>query len=403
MSGPGTLNGPGHVLVRNGDDPNAQDVDLNLPTCFDSRGGIFPFHWSCYRMLCKCLTGSFDDGGLDKDLLYNIMEELSPYCVNALENIDYGDASEMQGEQTWETLAGFEFIVSHPWKMRGARELILSMLQADAFRPRSCRAELGSRVRDDPFVRTPYDIVHKISSFIPDKGLVNLARASWPVHVLLRNNNQFWWQRLRTSLPWFFELQWLLERDQTLLQTNNVQLIFQWAERMTRPQKWLSGPLMGVANRRRIWSVCEQLGGRYWPQKEEKDNAPISDEEILIRRYSERMHPVTVSAPWATKVHDPRQVFWVKTWSEIHSQSKMLESFWDRHGSLTGISLTLDDQKRRLLGLNYSDDGTVKHVRIGVGEWIQDLVIHMPIPTHLKESQWLTSPKGLTVSADLTS
>lgn len=230
-------------------------------------------------MLAKCLTGSFNDGSLDKDLLHSIMHKLSPYDGTSLSGIDYGDVSDMR-DQYWKTLAGYEFVVSHPRNVPGASEVVLSMFASGAFRPGFACTNLRSRVLDDHFGRIPYDIVHKISSFIPDEDLVSLARASWPVHALLRNDNQFWSQRLRSSFfPWFFELRDLLEQDQTLLQTNNAQLILHWAERMTCPRKWLTGPFMGVANRRRIWLACEQLGEIYWPQKEGKEYVSMSDEE----------------------------------------------------------------------------------------------------------------------------
>lgn len=350
-------------------------------------------------MLAKCLTGSFNDASLDKDLLYSIMHELSPYDGSALTGVDYGVVSDMQG-QFWQNLAGYEFVVSHPRDVPGANEVILSMFASDAFRSGSSCADLRSRVLDDSFGRIPYDIVHKISSFISDEDLVNLARASWPVHALLQNNHQFWSQRLRTScFPWFFELRELLEQDNTRLQTNNAQLIFQWAERMTRPRKWLAGPLMGVANRRRIWLACEQLGEMYWPQKEGKEYVSMSDEEKMMRKYSVCLPLVTVSSPEATELDPARKVCWAKTWSEVHSQPKTLESFWDRHGSLIGISLTPDGEERRLLGLADSDDGVVREpARLGHNEWVHGFIVHMPVPTHLDDSKLMTSPKGLTVS-----
>lgn len=406
MSGPGTYNDCWGVSVESGDDPNAEDVNLDMPSCYHNLDAIcdaiFPFHWCCYEILTKCLTGSFDDDRLDKDLLYSVMQGLSLDAGTCLRVVDYGDAARMQG-QNWETLAGYEFIVSHPFNVPGASELTLSMFGTDAFEPKSSCTDLGRGVRDDPFVRTSYDIIYRISKFISDDELANLARASWPVHALLRNNHQFWRQRLKASFfPWFFELRDLLEQDQALLQTNNAHRIFQWAESMTRPKKWLAGPLMGVANRRRIWSVCEQLGGRYWPEKAEKDDTSMSDEEKLTRRYSESIPLVTVSSPEATKLNPTRKVYWARSWSEVQSESKTLEIFWNREGSLVGIALTPDGQERRLLGMAGSDDGMVREsMSLGAGEWVTDLIVHIPVPTHVNNDQLMTSPKGLTVSPGL--
>lgn len=336
------------------------------------------------------------------------MKELSPPLGGrCLSHIDYGDAADMQGP-CWQTVAGYEFVVSHPLNVPSANDIVLSTFASGSFKPRPSCTHLGSRVRNDPFDSVPYDIIFGISTFISDGELVNLARASWPIHALLRNNNNFWWQRMRTSsFPWFFELQELLEKEQTFLETNDAQRIFQWTEKMTRPKKWLTGPLMCVANRRRVWSVCEQIGGRYWPQKEEKDNIFVGDEEKIIRRYSQCVPLVTVSYPAVMRSIPASEVYWVKSWSEIRSQTKTLESFWDRHGSLVGISLTPDGQERRLVGLDSSDDGIVREsTRLGPDEWVKGLIVHIPALTrfcleniHLDDVQLMTSPKGLTVSA----
>lgn len=321
------------------------------------------------------------------------------------EKIDYGDAGHMQN-QFWDVLPGYEFLVSHPRDVPGAHEVVLSKLASDAFKQRSSFNDLGRRVRSDPFLRTPYDIICRISGFISDDDLINLKRASWPVHALLQNNDQFWRQRLKSSFfPWFFELRELLEQDQKLLQTNNTQRIFQWAERSTRPEKWLTGPLMGLANRRRIWSACEQLSDFYRLKEQVENDDSISDEERQIRTYSKCDFSVVVSSPEPTTLNSACRVYWLRSWSEVRSQAKTLESFWDRHGSLVGISLTPDGQKRRLLGLAGSEnDGIVREsITLGAEEWIKGLVVHLPVPTYLDDdgNRLVTSPKGLTVSAHL--
>lgn len=409
VSGEGTYQDYGGVDVDIGDVTNAEDIDLGWATCYGNQDNncdaIFPFHWCCYELLSKCITGSFDDDDLDKDLLYSIMQDLLVDFGRSFEKIDYGDASHMQ-DQFWQAVPGYEYLVSHPRDVPSANEAVLSIFASDAFKQRSSSNDLGRRVRSDPFLRTPYDIICRIAGFISDDDLVNLNRASWPIHALLQNNDQFWRQRLKASFPWFFELRELLERDQTLLQTNNPQRIFQWAERLTRPEKWMTGPLMGLANRRRIWSACEQLNDFYRKKEEVENDDSISDEERLIRKYSKCDFSVVVSSPEPTKLNPACTVYWLKSWSEARSQTKTLESFWDRHGSLVGISLTPDGQERRLLGLAGSDDddGIVREsIKLGTEEWIKGLIVHLPVPTYLNDNgnRLVTSPKGLTVSAHL--
>lgn len=126
VTGPGDYRDYGGIAVERGDDPNAQDFDLDWPSCYRNiehdLEALFPFHWCCYEILAKCLTGSFDDGGLDKDLPYSIMNELSPDSGGGMSllHVDYGDAGRIQ-HQFWETEAVYEFLVGHPRNAPGVR------------------------------------------------------------------------------------------------------------------------------------------------------------------------------------------------------------------------------------------------------------------------------------------
>ncbi|KKY27766.1 putative f-box domain protein [Diplodia seriata] len=67
---------------------------------------VFPFHWCCFELLLKALTGTADPGMLEKDLLYSIMEDLAPDCASRLD-LDYGTPDPEDG-QFWESRAGEE-------------------------------------------------------------------------------------------------------------------------------------------------------------------------------------------------------------------------------------------------------------------------------------------------------
>lgn len=186
------------------------------------------------------------------------MRELAPEDCRVLEGLEYGAAGFMQ-EQFWETLAGYEFLVSNPRDAPGVEELVLSMFGSRSFEPLISNNDIGERVRSDPFAKLPYDLVYRISTMLEDGDLFNVANASWPMHALLRGVGPFWRQRLKHTMPWFFELHGILERDQTLLHAHDPKRVYLWAEKITRPERWMSGPIMGVANRRRIWTVCEEI------------------------------------------------------------------------------------------------------------------------------------------------
>lgn len=339
MAGPGQYLEFSLVTIDESSDPNADGVDIGNLQCYcswESEEPVFPFHWCCYEILAKHLTGSFDVGKLDKDLVYSIMRDLTVDYGKVLRDTDYGDASWMH-EEYWRVSPGYEYLVSHPRDVPGAKETMLSLLGSSKFEKLSSEIDPGQRVRSDPFMKLPYDLICGVTSMLEDRDLLNLMSASWPVHGLLRNTRQFWQQRLKTSIPWFFELHELLEHDQTLLQAIDPKRILLWAERMIRPKRWITGPFLGVANRRRIWYVCEQLGERYFPRSGLEDPRQ-SYVEQMIMAYSNCSSFVVTSAPEATEADVLRNVYWFKSWWELPSKQKEFSTFWDGP-SLAGISL----------------------------------------------------------------
>jgi hypothetical protein len=68
---------------------------------------VFPFHDCCfYEILSRCFTRFPGSDNLDKDILYNIMAELSEeYCCQL--KLDYGNPSP-EDEQYWTSNAGEE-------------------------------------------------------------------------------------------------------------------------------------------------------------------------------------------------------------------------------------------------------------------------------------------------------
>lgn len=399
-----------------GDDVNVEGVEINAMSCYDNFGNgeplIFPFHWCCYELLSKCITGSFDVSKLDKDLLFSIMHELS-FGSGRLE-LNYGVTEGMQ-QQFWETCPGYELVVSHPQDTPGVAELILSMFGAMAFQPVAADTKLGSRIQRDIFAHLPYDLVYKVVTLLSDKDLLSLINASWPVHALFRNNDQFWRQRLGRTMPWFFELHDLLAQHESLTEAEKPdwKRLYIWAEKTTRPRRWLAGPFMGVANRRHIWGVCEQLRAKYYSRKHPHPEDPIQDfAEKMIQRFSKCSSFVTVSAPETLKIDVSRNTYWLKSWSEIPSRQKVLEVFWDDEDSLAGISLTPNGERRRLVGRDTATEG----VRLGhamsldEGDWITGLILHIPSlnfgsakkrhhanPPKDPNGRVHISPKGVTV------
>ncbi|KAI0843527.1 hypothetical protein F5Y06DRAFT_291443 [Hypoxylon sp. FL0890] len=126
--------------------------------------------------------------------------------------------------------------------------------------------DLSSKVKKDPFAKLPLGIISNICRLVYDENIPELARASWAVHSLTRDNSSFWREGLKHNLAWFFEVEQLI-RLGALRRPEKFKAIYLWAIKKIWIRNGLTGPLMHVANRRRIWLVCEQLTDCYWAGK----------------------------------------------------------------------------------------------------------------------------------------
>lgn len=126
---------------------------------------------------------------------------------------------------------------------------------------------------EDWFTRLPAEMIYEIVTCLPIENVSALMRASTHVNNICQDNI-FWKQLIRSSiLPWFWELRHIFH----LISGNiNYKRLFLWLEHITRPRFGMKGPFMGVANRRRIWNVCEEVGVMYF-REARKRYAPGQD------------------------------------------------------------------------------------------------------------------------------
>jgi hypothetical protein len=269
VSGPGTYSDYGGVDVEAGYDPNYNNNDLfSCYHDFDNQcNPVFPFHWCCYELLSKALTGTTDVAKIDKDLLFNVMKELAPDYTSRLD-LDYGNPGPPQ-EQFWDSNPGEEFLVAHPMNESDLANQLVTLIAGGDFNLSPANLDLGPRVKHDPFAKLPYDLVYKISCILPLKALLDLGKVSWPVQSAFQNNSSFWKERIKGAMPWFFELHELI--DSEAFEGINFKALLAWADKMTTAKVGMTGPSMGIANRRRIWGVCEELAERYLPRCPRED------------------------------------------------------------------------------------------------------------------------------------
>jgi hypothetical protein len=133
--------------------------------------------------------------------------------------IDYGFHN-MGMDQIWMPNAGEEFIVARPTATRELAELVKSVISKDEFRLEYSSTRNGSR--------------------------------------------EHWRGRIAEDLPWFYELPDIIgEVEEAGGGELDLQKVYAWAERETRPVQFMRGPMLSAANRRRIWVPCKFLAAAY--------------------------------------------------------------------------------------------------------------------------------------------
>lgn len=251
VSGSGEFYDNTQAKVDKGDDPN-WDPTAEI-VLYD---GSFPFHWPCFEILGTVLEGEAGIAGLNKLKLYNTMSRAHPMFGRRLGKLDYGSPGPLD-EQWWVYEAGTEFIVIHPTiSLKRTTKLIRErfMKSTQVVSP----SDRVHRASADSFQKLPLELLIKTCNMLDPQFLYQLALASPTVDALL-GDKPFWKQYLSIHMPWSHELLSIVDDESQTFQNADFKSLVRWVDQESTPRRWMRGPFMGIANRRRIWHVCEQL------------------------------------------------------------------------------------------------------------------------------------------------
>jgi hypothetical protein len=234
---------------------------------------MVPFHQSCYGLFATVKLGFPEaTSQLDMKALYACVETLTPKYHKRPE-LDYGKPNPLLGsngsrrDQSWQSYAGQELLVCDPALRANpeVKELIHKRLLTDTFDllPSSVATKNINVVTkpdsNDIFQHVPENVILMIASFLPIDSFLSWLRSSSPIRAVLDNDAETWRQRLHSDMPWLAELHELLAEMPNLLDKRDVKKVYLWLDWETTAKEWMKGPFMPVANRRRVWAVCEQL------------------------------------------------------------------------------------------------------------------------------------------------
>ncbi|KAF5974441.1 hypothetical protein FBULB1_7791 [Fusarium bulbicola] len=251
-----------------------------------------------------------------------------------------------------------------------------------------------SKANLNPLTLIPETVISGVSEFLDNESLINLFCASLETYPSLRDSGSFWKRRIITHLPYFLELhEYLIEQSQSL-DNRDIRKIFLWADAASKPRSGVNRLMFPVANHRRIWNVCEQIGGIY---KDEPQQKAVPKGYLGSQaRKSERLVLGDTTEPglYFRKAH------FLQAWTEL-SRPWNLDLFWNSEGDLSGISVTLG-QDQRIFGHEPQESGACQTTgSFAGGVWIKGFIFHIYPSSPLRSWQvcsWnYSSCKGVTV------
>jgi len=363
---------------------------------------VIPFHPECYETLAWYLTGTSDTTKINKGALYRALDRFSvvrkirPLELRCL-SLDYGDVNEAQGWY-WICIPGREYTVSSPQYRTELKDEIASFISGSLFDSRALQVCHEAKSGSNPLAALPETVLFTISEFLDNTSLLNLLCASWATFLSLRDNASFWKRRIVTHLPCFFELHECLKEDSQTLQGRDLRRIFLWAEYASKPGSGVAKLMFSIANRRRIWKVCEQIESLYI---REPRRQPTEKGYIIYKAFKSGRQVLG-------DTREPglyfRSANFLRGWHEL-LRPWTFDLFWNSEGDLSAIAISFGEDKR-IFGHEPQEKGSYQTTgSFPGGVWIKGFVFHIYASSILRPWQacsWnYSSCRGVTVSRNV--
>ncbi|PYH77020.1 hypothetical protein BO82DRAFT_395735 [Aspergillus uvarum CBS 121591] len=225
---------------------------------------VFPFHSICYEeILLRCLWKVSRQ--LQREVLFNAFDALHDAGYVRL-NVDYG-APNPPEEQYWKANKGeerpsakvCEVLMVNPVKIP---ELDAQLSKIAKFRGKSNESMAKAwPPRQDIFSRLPIELRHEIFIALPAGSILAVKAASAVMHAVPLTA-RLWRRKLECEVPWLWEL-----ADYNVFQSQEAESraseLLLNIDQKSRYTSENDDYIFGLANRRRIWGVCQQIQSKY--------------------------------------------------------------------------------------------------------------------------------------------
>lgn len=121
-------------------------------------------------------------------------------------------------------------------------------------------------IQQDPFYKLPSELILHTTSYMEGPDILALRKASLSFRNTT-NDSKFWKSLLQREQKWvwdsIFDLKFWESSERPQGQTIDWKKLYTLLEKSTGYSYGLKGEMMALANRRRIWKVCERIGKVY--------------------------------------------------------------------------------------------------------------------------------------------
>ena len=253
--------------------PNLSLSKLTFESYRSVLGGlltVFPFHTACYKLLGRVISGRINTT-VDEENLYAAFVRLSDEYSTWHLDIDYGSPCP-RDNRSWITYLGHELdapsaVLLRPTNMRCPQLLVKNPIDAADISAHLVNQQFlpevlaSSSVLQDPFDRLPHEIRQHLLELLSNRDIAAVRTASYPMHTTIPSK-AVWKRLIAAHMPWLWEMDAVISRGayRELNLSRTIRELENWTTFGDDKTDTFS---LALANRRRIWSICEIIADEY--------------------------------------------------------------------------------------------------------------------------------------------
>lgn len=260
-------------------------------------------------------------------MLYDTIKQLAPEGYENHLLIDYGPVAKLQ-DQYWAVEKGTEEFVTPFLAIPWLENYFTSF-------PRKREAEDGqakvvspSLSGQDPISQLPSEVVLLIMSHLDMRAVAQFQASSRRAAMV--DLGKHWKLRLRADMPWLFDFP-----TESSDKSDTINWTQAYRDLMIASEHSHDKKILGLANRRRIWGLFEQIAKVYAPMQSSTETSPTLC-EILAGASST---PTVLIAYPESKGSTSTTMHLVNSFHDLFHAEPVLSVFWNNGDRLSALEV----------------------------------------------------------------